>query len=367
MFKQIKEFLRFARVRAWYKRYERLLLPGVILFGLIGDFIAVRYINLPVVQIILTVHIILSGLWIVVIHSKTGAVKETRAYKYIQLFAPLALYYSFSAMFSMFLVLYSNSGSLFSSAPFLIVIVALLVGIEVFKKPFKKLTVQVTVYFMAVLSYATLVVPYISKEVSSTMFLISGSMSLLYIWGYLFVLRKFSSEVRSREKFIGWSIAGIFLFINILYFANLIPPFPLSLRDIGIYHSVERVETGAYHGAREERSFLDIISPVDTIRIAGERATLSTYSSIFAPTDISMDVVHEWKRFVDGRFRVVSRVEYPIVGGRDGGYRGYTYSSQITPGLWWVTVETGEGKVIGGTMFRVVTGENVKPTVVDEF
>lgn len=351
----------------WYKRYERLLLPGAILFGLIGDFIAVRYINLAAVQIILTVHIFLSGFCIILLNSKDVLSSAGRIAKYARLFAPLVLYYSFSAMFSMFLVLYSNSGSLFSSAPFLIVIVALLVGIEVFKQPFKKLVVQVTVYFTAVLSYATLVVPYLLREVSSTMFVVSGVSSLLYIFGYMLVLRRFSAEARSRSKLLGSIIIGVFSFINLLYFANLIPPFPLSLRDVGVYYTVERTASGSYLATREERGLFERLSPIDTVRVAEERSTLSVYSSIFAPTDISMNVVHEWKRLVDGRFRVMSRIEYPIVGGRTEGYRGYTYSSQITPGLWWVTVETGEGKVIGGTMFRVVIGDSVSPHIIDEF
>lgn len=63
----------------------------------------------------------------------------------------------------------------------------------------------------------------------------------------------------------------------------------------------------------------------------------------------------------------MSRIAYPIVGGRDGGYRGYTYTSSIVPGFWWVTVETGEGKVIGGTMFVVRESEETLPTVVDMF
>lgn len=367
MLSHIKEFLRFTKVRTWYKKYERLLLPGAILFGLVGDFITVRYINLSAVQIILSIHILLLGIWIAVIHSEPLALKENRIYRYVRLLAPLGLYYSFGALFSMFLVLYSNSGSLFSGAPFLIIIAFLLIGTEVFKEQFKRLSVQVIVYFCAIFSYFILVVPYVIREIGSIVFLGSGIVSLLFVWMFLTLLQKVSSTAKERQMFLYKSVAGVFVFINILYFTNSIPPFPLSLRDAGVYQEVAREPDGTYRALRHERTFFDILSPVDTILIGPSQTTLYMYSSIFAPTDLSTKAVHTWRRYGDGRFRVMSRAEYPIVGGREGGYRGYTYTTHITPGLWWVTVETGGGKVIGGTMFRVVRTSESPSRVVDEF
>jgi hypothetical protein len=367
MLKQLQELLMFTRVRLWYKKYERLLLPGAIIFGLIGDFITVRFINLSAVQIILSVHVLLIGLWIIIIHSKTEGVEDKGVYKYVRLLAPLGLYYSFGAMFSMFLVLYSNSGSLFSGGPFLFIILLLLIGTEVYKKEFKKLLVQVVVYFCAIISYFILVVPYVIREIGSLVFFGSGVVSLFFVWGFLLLLKKVSFVEKEKEKNLYMSIGGVFLLINILYFTNSIPPFPLSLRDVGVYQTVSRSSGGVYLATRHERSFIDTISPVDTVYIGTSQSTLFAYSSIFAPIKLSADVVHEWKRFSEGRFRTMSRIEYPISGGRDAGYRGYTYTTNITPGLWWVTVETKAGKVIGGTMFRVVRIDQLPPSVIDQF
>jgi len=350
----------------WYKKYERLLLPGAILFGLIGDFITVRFINLSAVQIILSVHIVLIGLWIIIIHSKTER-EDARVYKYVRLFAPLGLYYSFGAMFSMFLVLYSNSGSLFSSAPFLFILAFLLIGTEIYKKQFERLSIQVVVYFCAIFSYFILVVPYVLRDISSIVFIGSGIIGLLFVWIFLSILERVSLVAKEKEKNLYMSIGGVFLLINILYFTNSIPPFPLSLRDVGVYHAVSRSADGTYSATRYEQSLFNIISPVDTIYVGASQSTLFAYSSIFAPTKLTTNVVHEWKRFSDGRFRVMSRIEYPISGGRDAGYRGYTYTTNITPGFWWVTVETKAGKVIGGTMFRVVQTDKSLPKVVDKF
>lgn len=355
-------------MRLWYKRNERFILPGAILVGLVGDFIMVRFIDLAMVQIMLLVHALLAGMWIVIIHSSKGEPPETKGlFRYIRLFAPVALYYSFGAMFSMFLVLYSTSGSLFSSAPFLAAIAFLLIGTEVFKKQFQRLSVQVIVYFFALFSLFILVVPYVMRELGTLIFLLSGVVSVFVMWVYLSVLFSVSTEAKERKQPLYLGIAGTFLLVNILYFTNTIPPFPLSLRDGGIYDSVERLPgVGTYRVAREGEHWYERLLFIDTVRIERPQATLFMYSSIFAPVHLDTGVVHEWKRW-DGRgFEVMSRISYPIRGGRDEGFRGYTFSSRITPGLWWVTVETAGGKVIGGQFFRVVQAERKLPNVVYE-
>jgi hypothetical protein len=367
-FRRPQTSLTFADMRLWYKRNERFILPGAILVGLVGDFLMVRFIDLALVQAVLLVHAVLAGVWISIIHSSKGEAPETQGFfKYVRLFAPVALYYSFGAMFSMFLVLYSTSGSLFSSAPFLAAIAFLLIGTEVFKKQFQRLSVQIVVYFFALFSLFILVVPYVLREIGTLIFLLSGVVSVLIMWGYLSMLFSVSAEAKERKQTLYLSVAGTFLLVNILYFTNTIPPFPLSLRDVGVYDSVERLPgAGTYRVVREEQHWYERIFFIDTVRIQGPQATLFMYSSIFAPVHLETGVVHEWKRW-DGRgFEVMSRIPYLIRGGRDEGFRGYTFSSRITPGLWWVTVETEGGKVIGGQFFRVVQAERVLPNVVYE-
>ena len=50
-----------------------------------------------------------------------------------------------------------------------------------------------------------------------------------------------------------------------------------------------------------------------------------------------------------------------IAGGRDKGYRGYTFKQRVMPGEWRVDVETAEGRVIGRVSFRVEEPEGETP------
>ena len=49
----------------------------------------------------------------------------------------------------------------------------------------------------------------------------------------------------------------------------------------------------------------------------------------------------------------MSIVSYPINGGRDGGYRGYTIKSNPGPGEWRVDISTADGHLLGRVRFSV--------------
>jgi hypothetical protein len=91
------------------------------------------------------------------------------------------------------------------------------------------------------------------------------------------------------------------------------------------------------------------------------------YGAVFAPTKLSTTIVHVWERYDDEEdaWREVGRIPFSIVGGRDGGYRGYSLK-QVTEGRYRVYVETQSGLVIGYISFIVEPGSPKKlGTVVD--
>ena len=49
----------------------------------------------------------------------------------------------------------------------------------------------------------------------------------------------------------------------------------------------------------------------------------------------------------------MSTVTYPINGGRDGGYRGYTIKSHPDAGEWRVDFATADGHLLGRERFNV--------------
>ena len=142
---------------------------------------------------------------------------------------------------------------------------------------------------------------------------------------------------------------------NILYFADIIPPAPLSLKESGIYHSVEKIN-GEYRVSYEPVPrflFLYETNPIFSWR-AGE--TVYFFSSVFSPLSFNLSILHRWSFYDEVKKIWVEHesVRFPITGGRDGGYRGYSFKTAITPGKWKVEVITDNGRILGREVFRVV-------------
>jgi hypothetical protein len=92
---------------------------------------------------------------------------------------------------------------------------------------------------------------------------------------------------------------------------------------------------------------------------------LSVYSAVFAPIQLKTTVVHVWRRFDEAsrRWRTESTVKFPIVGGREGGYRAYSNKSTPANGRWRVDIETADGLLIGRVAFAVAPGSSAGRTL----
>lgn len=135
----------------------------------------------------------------------------------------------------------------------------------------------------------------------------------------------------------------------------MIPPAPLSLKEIGLYTSVTKNPDGTYTLlGGQKKSFSSFFNSTETFYLKqGEPAYL--FSSIYSPAKLNTNVFHVWynyneetKKWVD-----VGHVELSIFGGRGDGYRTYSIREALFPGLWRVDIETKSGQLIGRKDFRI--------------
>lgn len=278
----------------------------------------------------------------------------------------LLLQFAFGGLFSGFFIFYSRSGTISASWPFLLALLGLLIGNEVLKKRYLVMTFRVSVFFAVLFSFFIFYIPVIAREVSPQMFLLSGGVSLVLIILFINLLSTIvRDKMRSSIRAVGISIASIYLAINIMYFTNILPPIPLSMKASGVYHEVHRV--GADYLGLEEVSVerFDFLRVYKKIHVR-PGAPVFVYSSVFAPTDIQTTIVHEWQfKDVEGDWVTASKIPFPITGGRDGGYRGYSYKNHTTPGKWRVNIENDRGQMIGRVKIEIIQVD-VDPTVVQK-
>jgi len=80
------------------------------------------------------------------------------------------------------------------------------------------------------------------------------------------------------------------------------------------------------------------------------------FSAVFAPTALNTKIMHKWQYYdkYEGVWVTVSEIPFSIVGGRDGGYRGYSFKKNLFPGRWRVDVITEREQLLGRIYFKVI-------------
>lgn len=345
----------YAGLKAIYEAHERWLMPGILLSGVTADFVTFRTIRIETTFALLGIYLLAAGLAIGWINTPDAS-RPTLGGKlrsYVGAAAPMVLQFAFGALLSASFIFYWFSGALSVSWPLLLLTAFLMASNDVFRRWFLKPIVQVTVYFFVLFSLGSLVLPYFFNSVSAWVYVLGGCLSLAAMYGYLHLLLNFAGHLRPIRPMALGSVGAVFVVMNLLYFTGIIPPIPLSVREAGVYHGVERTGTD-YTLLAERESLLGRLVPGQVVHVhAPDRVYV--FSSVFAPVDLEAEIAHHWFRFdeTSGEWVDRGRPSFPIRGGREGGYRGFSYTSGVEEGRWRVDIETQRGQVLGRVRFRI--------------
>jgi hypothetical protein len=270
-------------------------------------------------------------------------------------YLPAATQFALGGLWSGFLVFYSRSASLTASWLFLLTLAAFLVGNEIFRKYHSRLVFSSLLFFFAAYSYAIFTLPLLTRTIGKITFLASGAVAVLV---FLIFLRVLSGLGRTRFVQARWRLLGgmaaITAAMNLFYFTGVLPPLPLALTKIGIFHSVKRTGN-VYQASGEPQPWYTSYGIGNATVHVSDDQSLSLYSAVFAPVRLSTHITHRWLWYDPRRERWTTQsvVTYPINGGREGGYRGYTIKSHPKPGDWRVDIDTADGRLIGRLRFVV--------------
>lgn len=276
--------------------------------------------------------------------------------------------FSFGNLFGGFLIFYAKSGSLISSWPFILLLLALMLGPELRKGYYKKPVLQITIFYIAIFSYLIFSVPVVIKQIGAGVYLLSGGISLIVIGLYLSLLSRIDRPnlMKYRSKLVV-RIASIFIIFNALYFTNVIPPIPLSLKFRAVYHDMSKVQAVEYRGFYEETPRWVFWKKRSNVfhRISGE--PVYVYTQIYAPVNLDTDIYHKWEYFdpEKTRWMKTDEVKIHITGGRESGYRGFSKKTNLEAGSWRVMITTSRGQVIGQIHFKVVDASS-PPELAEE-
>jgi len=327
--------------------------------GFVWDTITLNRIDLLYENFVFVSYLVIAFVGILLVHSVETGTWAPRRLVAIRAWLPALVQFPLGGLFSGFVIFYTKSAAFWTSWPFLLLLFALFVGNEFFRRRYERLVFQMSVLFFALTSYLILVTPVVLGTIGNSTFVLSTLLAL-FVFAVLtqIVMRLFPDLYRRSVRGIWLSVLGVFAVFQVFYFTHVIPPVPLVLTEVGIYHSVVRSE-GVYQVAYEEPRGWKWWR--DTSYTFNQRKGSAAYcfASIFAPTRLSARVQHSWQRkTTEGAWVREAKVPYQVSGGRDHGFRGYTFiTSVLQPGTWKCAVELENGQVIGETIFEVVQGE----------
>jgi len=301
-------------------------------------------------------YLLLIGVFIILIHIKedrpqapSGTYNALFWYKNI-------LQFLFGGVFSAYLILYFRSADIFVTWPFITLLALVFIANEFLKEHYVRLSIQISLFFLAIYSFTIFIVPVLIHKIGTLVFILSGFISLALIFIFCKILALFIKDKFTKSKRLLFTlITGIFFLLNFLYFTNLIPPIPLSLKDAGMYHSVQKDGAGNYEVTYEDLGWKKYLTFFPTYR---EVQGLPVYalSVVFSPKNLNIDIVHEWQFFdvAAKRWKTELEINLHVVGGRGGGFRTYSARKNLDEGKWRVNIKTKQGQTIGRIRFKIV-------------
>ena len=345
-------------IRNFYGRFERPISSASLVLGFVFDAFTLKRVDTLWENIWILGHLLIVGIFITLIHLQKNEVGGEKNPKKAHFWYVNILQFFFGGILSTYLVFYFRSADILVTWPFIVLLVLAFIANESLKRHYIRLSFQISLFFLSIYSFAIFLLPVILHKIGPWIFLLSGFASLIFITLFLKILFSFIKDKFSEsKKLIVSLISGIFILVNILYFTNLIPPIPLSLKDAGLYHSIQKNTTeGNYSVTFEDhgwRGYFDLYPNFS--QVSGE--PVYAFSAIFSPKDLNLTIFHEWQHYdeIKDKWGTNSVVSLPVVGGRDGGFRTYSMRYDLKSGKWRVNVKTEQGQTIGVLRFNIIS------------
>ncbi len=275
---------------------------------------------------------------------------------------PMASQFLLGSLFSAYTIFYSRSATFSGTAVFFALLILLLIANEFLRDRLSNLRLLISLYAVVCFAFFTFFLPVITGHMNAAIFVAGAMLSIGVILRVAQLIHR-NNPARSREEGIGVTVPAAAL-IGILvgfYFLNWIPPVPLSLKFGGIYHDVKR--PGDHFELAYERRWYEFWKRSDTTFPAD--TPIYCFTAVFAPVDLNTTIYHHWYyRPHDSRpFTHADKIPLKISGGREGGYRAYSFKQGLDPGDWRVDVEAGDGRILGRVSVTVVDQGGTQPTL----
>ena len=347
------------RLRAYAEQNERAIAAGFFAAGFFFDIFTVGRVDSWLVIGQQAAYLLVIGAVLLHMFLEQGvaaaAAPASRWARRYREYRSAAIHFALGALLNLYAIFFFKSSSLLVSFAFLAFLLALVLANE--SRRFKSLGLHVKFALLGLcsLSFAALVLPVFVGSIGLAVFLLSmfaGTLPLVFVAWWVF--RRRPALFPQARRQILQPLGGVLLAFLVSYLFRVIPPVPLSIPFIGVYHAVER--SGDTYRLVHERPWWRFWHNGDQWFRAQPGDRVVVYFRVFSPARFADQVQMRWYLKTAGRgWALQDTIPINIVGGRELGFRGYGFKSNYQPGDWKVQVETTDGREIGRVYFKLET------------
>lgn len=336
----------FLRARPWFG--NALFFVG----GVIFDLLTLGRIDDTFNIVQQAIYLGLLGVLLAVeIRDRVSAIHVPQWAQKIWGFREELVHFLFGSLLSVYAIFYIKSASLVASLGFLTFILALLVGNELPQFRSLGLRMRFALWTLCLASFFAILWPVLAGFLVWWLFLAAIASSGIIVLIFIVILRRWVPDPLLLRKNVLWpsvSILGIFL---AMYWLAWIPPVPLSLQYVGLYHRIERVADR--YRLSYERPWWRFWEKGSQNFVAQPGDKLHLFARIFSPGGFSGKIFVHWQRKENERWVDWDRIPITVVGGRDEGFRGVAVKGNYAPGKWRVLFETEDTREVGRFSFTI--------------
>ncbi len=265
----------------------------------------------------------------------------------------LVLQFLMGTLLSAYTIFYFKSTSDVALNFFFITLVVLLFLNE--KKGLDRSRFPIRFWMMSlcISSYLIYVLPILLGRMASWVFALSMFASVLMYFGWMkwFFHRVESKKILKEPKV--WAGVVVPLLLVGLYAMKWIPPVPMATLTMGIYHDVDKQNDRYILTSKAPQTWWRVWADPKVYANSGEK--IYFFAGVFAPTDFEHTMHVQWLlKDINDQWQQTDQIPIHIQGGRQEGFRGYTYKEHHQPGHWRVRLVTQTGQELSRYDFQLL-------------
>lgn len=348
-------------MRVWIDKYKKYWPATFFIGGFLFDIITLDRIDswLTIIQQ-LCYLILLTAILVQLLLEKDRPPKEATSKigrKWLD-FRIDIMHFFFGSLLSSYTLFFFKSSSLIVSAVFMFIMAGILVANETKRVQSLNVSFKFGLLALCVFCYLAYLVPVLSGKMGAAVYTITICLGLLPFFTLARKLKSKLANPQDASRMMVRPALYVAVALLVLYFLHLVPPVPLSLNYIGVFHDVKR--NGDQYMLSHENPWWRFWQEGDQTFEAEPGDKIYVFFRMFSPERFSDQVRMSWfyKDPKQGWIKADS-VPIRVVGGRNEGFRGYGFKSNFMPGKWRVAIETVDELEIGRiSLFVEIIPEN---------